>query len=560
MNSCENIFRVSGIIPLIENESKIKNVNTIAKQLASGLQRQTPIYIIVTPRSLSSAANKLADWKRCQGFNVIVLSSRIWNTSTIQTQIKNTYNHYLGKFYCLLLGDIDKIPAFEKEYTNDYDGKTYPYKTDLPYFCISGNDHIPEISYGRLPASNLDEATIMINKIINYELNPPRNASFYNTATAISVYHDEEDQTLYFNPWEDGRETIPSKDLFVQGSGKIFTDGFEDRRYCQTTQEIYEYLSNNYNKTIDRIYFFSGGSYAPGPNPSNWSMLFDFGGKTPADFINNNINWDQGSDEFINSINSGSSFVYYIGHGEEDEWAFINIDKYAFKELSNSDKLPVIIAVACDTGANGGQLIPNILLSNNNGGCIAYVGATGVSFTGPNTPFAHGLINAFWPNPGLATFMKYTPNTPDESDDCIPYYPSYSTPIYELFDALQAGFLRSEQVFISSEEINNQQREKYEIFGDPSIMPYTENPYSSKNGIIQATVTRVGNSVSVHSDNNNGVISFYDSASKKVQSHIGSSTATFSTDSPESVVVTIRNPNRPLFINKGKNVKVSFEQ
>ena len=44
---------------------------------------------------------------------------------------------------------------------------------DNDFVAVSGNDRMPDLAIGRLPANTIELATVMVNKIINYETAPP---------------------------------------------------------------------------------------------------------------------------------------------------------------------------------------------------------------------------------------------------------------------------------------------------------------------------------------------------------------------------------------------------
>ena len=46
--------------------------------------------------------------------------------------------------------------------------------SDNRYVTISGDDILPDMYIGRLPANNASETTAMVNKILSYEQNPPQ--------------------------------------------------------------------------------------------------------------------------------------------------------------------------------------------------------------------------------------------------------------------------------------------------------------------------------------------------------------------------------------------------
>jgi hypothetical protein len=67
----------------------------------------------------------------------------------------------------LQLGIINHVPAYLR--FTPYMGETV---TDEWFVKISGNDAVPDLYIGRLPAQSAAEAAIMVNKILTYETTP----------------------------------------------------------------------------------------------------------------------------------------------------------------------------------------------------------------------------------------------------------------------------------------------------------------------------------------------------------------------------------------------------
>ncbi|GAB4016744.1 MAG: hypothetical protein Fur0010_16730 [Bdellovibrio sp.] len=110
-------------------------------------------------------------------------------------------------------------------------------------------------------------------------------------------------------------------------------------------------------------------------------------------FINNN--WDatrvyQGNQNHSNkniadAINSGVSWINYIGHGSGYSWISVRDKEYTsnqVKALKNNNKWPIIVDVACQNGrmSGDGRLGENFLKArdqkNNPTGAVAFYGGT----------------------------------------------------------------------------------------------------------------------------------------------------------------------------------------
>ena len=152
------------------------------------LTSQNADYIIIAPESFynSDKLRQLADWRaEYNGFDVAVVSTAKLYYSFGQNSVKTderirlfiqyAYNYWRsgnmqdGRVgYILLIGDVDFIPI----HTSDRKSFDEQITTDNWYVCISGDDLMPDIMLGRLPAKNTNELNIMIDKIIQYEQDP----------------------------------------------------------------------------------------------------------------------------------------------------------------------------------------------------------------------------------------------------------------------------------------------------------------------------------------------------------------------------------------------------
>jgi hypothetical protein len=109
---------------------------------------------------------------------------------------------------------------------------------------------------------------------------------------------------------------------------------------------------------------------------------------------------------FLNEWNKGALVVNYVGHGSSkqmaDEQVFLDSD---VPLLDNGRRLPLVIAVSCTMGkfAEASKSLSEKLLLKQDGGAIATVTASELSFIGPNETFDFNLFELMFPTtPGLA--------------------------------------------------------------------------------------------------------------------------------------------------------------
>jgi hypothetical protein len=287
--------------------------------------------LVLAHKDFCQALEPLKDHKEYTGMNTYIQSwqsldeSFYFDGDDEPERIKMgiaTYERYCDTEYVMLVGDIDKFPARYRFVTFDNTpswgvpgwGVTDLYYTDLYehgttafddwddnrnglYGEIvqwsSGGlvneddiDFLPEVAVGRVPASTVSEVTRYVNKVIRYELN-----------------------TLPSDPW-------------FRTAG-LYTGNF--------TIQCNDFCSFRIRDSLTHQNFTFEESY--------WNFILD---KPPANV----------TQEIINDMNTGVGFVNYCGHGWTDGsgWACVGLSSDTLSGLTNSDRLPIVFAAACDTG------------------------------------------------------------------------------------------------------------------------------------------------------------------------------------------------------------------
>ncbi|MFW9842745.1 MAG: C25 family cysteine peptidase, partial [Candidatus Thorarchaeota archaeon] len=405
----------------------------------------------------------------------------------IQTFIEDAYYYWSpAPTYVLLFGDSDFVPClYEIEHPAMwFNGVTNipvhgpegqgQIGTDLMYFTVEGVDYLPEIIYGRISVEDdvtKDDANIIVNKIIEYERNPPMTPAdevFYSNILASAGYLDYEPP-----------------------------DDYEDEPYVSISEELREYLDSMY--TIHRCYY--GRKFDPDFDvdgewiaPDVDSKLYD--GTSRIE----NWYWDSTAANIEGNITEGRFFVFHIDHGTSknfhwylhpdprgelsnnhfDGWSMPRyIDENA-ASLANGNYLPFVLNINCNNGWFDGEIDQdpentnniNLVRSNDcfsenltrksGGGAIAAIGATRGSWSAPNGDLIKGITQALWPGI-LQSFAN--------------------RPIYNMGAVLLFGKLIVEQKWhddISQENIERKYSETtshiYHLFGDPETPLWTELP------------------------------------------------------------------------------------
>ena len=152
--------------------SLFKNYNIEESNKVSNKGR----YLMITPLEYESTLTYFANYKRNIGFDVTVVTTNTIGTSvtSIKNYIQNRYNNTSTRpDYVLLVGDVDKIPAYEGDPAGDEEDPI----TDLGYSLLEGNDNLADVFLGRFSVSNengVNELKNIINKTIFMEMNMHR--------------------------------------------------------------------------------------------------------------------------------------------------------------------------------------------------------------------------------------------------------------------------------------------------------------------------------------------------------------------------------------------------
>ena len=143
-------------------------------------------YVVIGPESLLEASWPLLELRLSQGLTVLAVPieqiySEFGHGETRPDAIRSFLEHAYHNWrtpprYVLLLGDgtFDFKDYFGWGVENQV--PPFPFKStylwtasDPAYAAVNGDDLLPDLAIGRLPAANLDEAQAMVDKIVTYE-------------------------------------------------------------------------------------------------------------------------------------------------------------------------------------------------------------------------------------------------------------------------------------------------------------------------------------------------------------------------------------------------------
>lgn len=159
-------------------------------------------------------------WKRRLGYLVDVVFTSDANVGSTTTSIKN----YIQSVYdaatpanpaptfILLLGDREQLPAFSTQVSGE------DHITDLYYATLSGDDYLPDCYYGRLSATNNDQLSHQIEKILMYEQYTMPDPSYLGKAVLIAGTDD------HYGPTHANGQINYINNYYINSSNPAYSD------------------------------------------------------------------------------------------------------------------------------------------------------------------------------------------------------------------------------------------------------------------------------------------------------------------------------------------------
>ena len=415
----------------------------------SGTRSGEKNYIIITHSQYIAEANKIANWKRQMGYSVEVVTRSSWIASQIKDAIQTRYDAWTPKpDYFLIIGD--HTGAYAVPGTIHSAPNNYTFATDLDFACMDGaTDWHPDMAHGRISVSSATEANTIVDKIINYEKSPPTTSSFFENALNCANYQDTDNN-----------------------------DGYADRRFCHTSEDIRDYLQDEQSYASERVYYTS--TTAAITNLKYNNGYFSNGQLLPAELRNTSFNWGGGAADITTSINAGKFLVFHRDHGYSggSGWAHPYYTTTSMTSLSNGDLLPVVFSMNCHTGEfQLSNCFAEKFLRMENKGAVGVVAAAYYSYSGYNDALSEGMIDAIWPDPGLCPAFG-------TGGSGTNYTIGVGNEIYTMGDVVNQGLYAMEQNWNGSASNNRYQYRLFHWFGEPAMRIWTSNPNDS---LITAT-------------------------------------------------------------------------
>lgn len=328
-------------------------------------------YLIIANDDFLPAAQKLADWKILKGLStkVVPISSIGNSVEAIKKYVRKERLISRARLrYLLLFGDVNHI-ATETIAGGPWGANASDYYYTTKADSSGGSLVMPALSGGRIPAQSLSEAMEVVNKIIQYEKNPPADPEYYRRMTFAAFFQDDAPQ-----------------------------DGRADRRYMKTLETIREHLLS-LGFDIERVYVSNN------PNPQ-W---YRDGSSVPLEVKNNLLEGTEATDTLISATNEGQLIMSHRDHGLEVGWHMPHFQTGDLGGVITS--IPTIFySVNCLTGKFDLSALTDSFaeaLLQMPGGAPSLIAATRVSHSFLNDDLTKALFDGMWPGV-LPTFPGST--------------------------------------------------------------------------------------------------------------------------------------------------------
>ena len=300
-----------------------------------------PVKYLILGHSMFADNEDLAAfvaWKKRLGYLVEVKFTndpQVGTTTTsikdfIQSKFDNATQEDPAPTYLLFLGDREQFPAFIGQ-------ADHGHITDLYYATTIGSDYIPDCYYGRLSATNNQQLSNQIEKIMMYEQYTMADPSYLGRAVLIAGTDEN------YGP--------------THANGQI------------------NYISNNYVKT---------------DNPEH----------TYTNVMTHLYNCSSQAALIRSEVSAGAGLVNYTAHGDVDCWFNPSFTNLHVSEMQNKDMYGLMIGNCCQSGNfKTAECFGEALLRAEKKGAMGYIGASNNSYWGEDFYWAVGVRNNINANP-----------------------------------------------------------------------------------------------------------------------------------------------------------------
>ncbi|MBN1447633.1 MAG: type IX secretion system sortase PorU [Bacteroidetes bacterium] len=226
------------------------------------------------------------------------------------------------------------VPVWETENSTS---RINSYATDDYYAKVVGTDSRVDLATGRIPVLTIDEANLVVDKIIRYESDPD------------------------FDPWK-------NHVTFVADDGWTTYRDTDLQQHTSQSEELSALIPSDIEQK--KIYIVS------------YRTEITTQGRTKPDAFRG----------IIDQVNDGTLILNYTGHGAHDIWAHERIfdSDISIPQFTNSDRLTFVSAATCTFGLYDAPELRSgteLMLLHENGGAIGGLSAPRVVFSTENSAF-----------------------------------------------------------------------------------------------------------------------------------------------------------------------------
>lgn len=316
--------------------SQILNYSEVISIQSDRTKGNEPI-LIIAPDAFLSTLNALVTLKQNQGHpvNLVPLSTTGSTAESIKSYISNAYHNWPSPpTYVILVGDVDNgsntMPAFI--------GLSSSTVTDLYYGTVDGEDWIPDVFVGRLPARDTFQLNTMINNLAAYD-------------------------------------NLTGTEGWVKKAALLATN---DSNYWEFAEATQNYVIQNHTQ------------------PAGYTGTFPSSPQAGGDKLYA-ISYSAGNANVVNAINNSRALISYTGHGSTTSWGGPSYSQSNIRNISQSGVFSVVTSFACVTGNfNTTESFGETWLLQPNKAAVAFIGSSSSTFWGPDDTLERAMMDSLY--------------------------------------------------------------------------------------------------------------------------------------------------------------------
>ena len=318
-----------------------------------------------------------ADWKKRKGYDV-----RIVKTSEIDALGAPTNGQIVAYMralsaanypeYLLIIGDHTAAGGVAGAYFNSDTADYYGY-TDLDIACRTSADYLPDLYYGRIPATSSANLSNMLSKVFLMDRTPPTD-NYYQKICVAGQIQDSDDH-----------------------------NNVADRLFCETADLIasfFEQDAGGVDYSCTRALVNPDG-VASTCRWNSASLLWNSNDQIGARVWDHFVSPTIARNRISSNLNAGVVILQHRDHGYVNGvgWADPDFRTTNVNALTNGVRRPVVFSINCNSGMY--HLSDNFArawLQHANGGAYAVFAPVDTSYSWYNDWLTHGFYTAFLSN------------------------------------------------------------------------------------------------------------------------------------------------------------------